>query len=164
MGFWAPVIEITPLGMDLRSLGPRLMIGRHIIPRYRGYMKGQAERLLGLRGHQGHGRRGGGQRIELIEKFGYDTKYAMHCARLGFQCKELLETENLALPMQGEPGEWLRAVRYGQVSFSDWWDRTVALDAELEAMENNTEIRPQPHSALIENWSANAHFKHWGLV
>ncbi len=29
---------------------------------------------------------GGGWRQELIAAHGYDTKYAMHCARLGFQC------------------------------------------------------------------------------
>ena len=35
----------------------------------------------------------------------------MHCARLGFQCLELLGTGRLELPIQGEPADWLRAVR-----------------------------------------------------
>jgi len=43
------------------------------------YMKAQADRLLGVRGG-GHGPCGGGQRPELLEAFGYDTRYAMHCA------------------------------------------------------------------------------------
>jgi hypothetical protein len=100
MTFWAPIEHITPEGEELRALGDAF-VGAHVIPRYRGYMQAQAMRLLGLRGG-GHGSRGGGGRVELIEAFGYDTKYAMHCARLGFQCLELLETGRLNLPIQGE--------------------------------------------------------------
>lgn len=159
MAFWAPVIEVTPLGQELRQLG-RAFIGRHIIPRYRGYMQGQGRRLLGLRGN-GHGRRGGGGREELIAEHGYDTKYAMHCARLGFQCIELLDTNHLNLPIQGEPGEWLRAVRRGQVSFGDWWDRCVDLDHRMEARADYTRLYPGPDVERIETWLAVAHRLHW---
>src|SRR4029077_12558374 len=100
MTFWAPVILTTPVGNELRTLGGAF-IGRHVVPRYRGYMQAQAMRLLGLRGG-GHGRRGGGGREELIAAHGFDTKYAMHAARLGFQGVELLETRRLNLPIQGE--------------------------------------------------------------
>ena len=132
MVLWAPVEFTTLVGDELRSLG-EAFVGRHVVPRYRGYMQSQARRLLGLSGG-GHGKRGGGGREELIEEFGYDTKYAMHCARLGFQCLELLNTGQLELPIQGEPADWLRSVRYGNVSFDEWWERSLALDAELEAI------------------------------
>src|SRR5436309_6221188 len=105
MSFWAPVLHATDEGHQLRELADAF-IGRHVVPRYRGYMQSQAMRLLGTRGG-GHGRRGGGQREELIVAYGYDTKYAMHCARLGFQCIELLTTRHLNLPIQGEPADWL---------------------------------------------------------
>lgn len=82
MSFWAPVIHTTDQGEELRTLG-EAFVGRHVVPRYRGYMQSQAMRLLGTRGG-GHGRRGGGQREELIAEHGYDTKYAMHCARTGY--------------------------------------------------------------------------------
>ena len=59
------------------------------------------------------GLRGGSGREELISAHGYDTKYAMHCARLGFQCLELLSTRCLTLPIEGDVAEWLRAVRRG---------------------------------------------------
>src|SRR5688572_19834939 len=77
MALWAPVEYATNEGRELQSLG-NAFVGRHVIPRYRGYMQSQAMRLLGLRGG-GHGRRGGGGREQLIEAHGYDTKYAMHC-------------------------------------------------------------------------------------
>ncbi len=46
MVLWAPVIETTLEGAELQSLGAAF-VGRHVIPRYRGYMESQARRLLG---------------------------------------------------------------------------------------------------------------------
>jgi hypothetical protein len=159
MAFWAPVFHTTPLGDELQALAPAF-IGRHVVPRYRGYMQSQGLRLLGLRGG-GHGQRGGGQRTELIAEHGYDTKYAMHAARLGFQCVEMLTTGRLALPVTGEPAEWLLAVRHGQVPVEDWWDRCLALDAELDRLAGDERYPEGPDRDRIEMWSADAHRRHW---
>lgn len=159
MSIWAPVISITEAGCELRELGDAL-VGRHVIPRYRGYMQSQARRLLGVAGG-GHGRRGGGGREELIAEHGYDTKYAMHCARLGFQCLELLHTHGLELPIQGEPAEWLRSVRRGEVRFSDWWDRVLELDLSLAGLADEGSIPAGPDSDRIEAWSVATHLRLW---
>jgi uncharacterized protein len=159
MALWAPVEYATEDGYALQSLGPRF-IGRHVIPRYRGYMQSQAERLLGVR-VGGGGRRGQGGREELISEFGYDTKYAMHCARLGFQCQELLTTGKLALPIQGEPAEWLLSVRKGRVNFAEWWDRTLGLDAMLESLAIDESFPAGAEVSAIEQWSVDTHLKHW---
>lgn len=159
MTFWAPVQFATNDGRDLQGLGPSL-VGRHVIPRYRGYMKAQAERLLGIRGRSGHGRRGGG-REELVGQFGYDTKYAIHCARLGFQCLELLSTDRLSLPMEGEPAEWLLNVRKGLVTFDEWWERTLGPDAALEKLERDESLRAGPDAAAVEAWSIEVPLRHW---
>ncbi len=60
IALWAPVEYTTPIGDELRALA-EAFVGRHVVPRYRGYMQSQAMRLLGVRGG-GHGRRGGGSR------------------------------------------------------------------------------------------------------
>lgn len=44
MALWAPVLHATADRLALRELGESFA-GRHVIPRYRGYMKAQAERL-----------------------------------------------------------------------------------------------------------------------
>jgi hypothetical protein len=160
MAFWAPVEHATPEGVELQALGDAF-IGRHVVPRYRGYMQSQALRLLGLRGG-GHGRRGGGLREELIEAHGYDTKFAMHCARLGFQGLELLRDGGLALPMQGEPADWLRAVRHGEVTFDDWWRRSLELDEELAALAADESLPEEPDGRRIEAWGAATHLQVWG--
>jgi hypothetical protein len=159
MAMWAPVLHATDEGRDLQALG-EAFVGRHVIPRYRGYMQAQAMRLLGLRGGA-HGQRGGGRREELIFQHGYDTKYAMHAARLGFQCVELLTTRRLSLPIQGEPADWLRALRRGEVSFEHWWERCLGLDEQLERMANDETVPDQPDRDRIETWTASTHLKLW---
>lgn len=149
MALWAPVLEATPAGHELQGLG-EAFVGRHVIPRYRGYMQAQTARLLDARGRE-----------ELIAAHGYDTKYAMHAARLGFQGVELLTERGLQLPIQGEPAEWLRAVRRGEVTFQEWWDRCVALDATLEALTGDDSLPEGPERERIERWSVRAHLEWW---
>jgi hypothetical protein len=159
MSLWAPILEATPEGLELQGLGD-LFVGRHVIPRYRGYMQSQAVRLLGIGGAR-HGRRGGAPREHLNAAVGYDTKYAMHCARLGFQGLELLRTGRIDLPIRGEPAEWLLAVRRGEVAFEEWWSRCLELDAELEAMAEDDAIPPGPDQRAIEAWSIQTHLTFW---
>lgn len=162
MTLWAPVLYSTDKGDELQRLG-EAFVGRHVIPRYRGYMQAQALRLLGLRGG-GHGRRGGGQRQELVDAHGFDTKYAMHCARLGFQGVELLTTRHLDLPIQGEPAEWLRAVRRGDVPFEEWWTRSLELDEQLERLSDDASLPEGPDRARIEQWSTSTHLEFWNNI
>jgi hypothetical protein len=159
MSLWAPVLQATEDGLELQGLGQHF-VGRHVIPRYRGYMESQAKRLLGIGGGR-HGRRGGGQREELIGAHGYDTKYAMHCARLGFQGLELLQTGSLTLPMEGSTAEWLLAVRRGEVPIEEWWNQSLRLDAELEALSDDDSIPEGPNRDVIEEWSVTTHLKIW---
>jgi hypothetical protein len=104
MALWAPVIFSTPEGDERQGLADAF-VGRHVIPRYRGYMQSQAERLLGTRSRSGQGHRAGGGREELLAAHGYDTKYSMHSARLGFQCLELLANGRLTLPIACQAGD-----------------------------------------------------------
>jgi hypothetical protein len=97
----------------------------------------------------------------LVAAHGFDTKYAMHCARLGFQCIELLTTGGLQLPIEGESADWLRAVRRGDVGFEDWWTRVLELDRELAAFEIDERFPDRPDLERIERWSIDTHQAVW---
>ena len=86
----------------------------------------------------------------------------MHAARLGFQGIELLTTGRLQLPIQGEPADWLRAVRRGEVSFDDWWARCLDLDAQLAALAADESIPPRADRTRIDAWSIDVHRRFWG--
>ncbi len=154
LALWAPVIVRTPIGTDLRALAPAF-VGRHLIPRYRGYMKAQLDRFKGLRG----GRHGAFR--EDATGIGYDTKYAMHAARLGYQGIELLTTRGLALPIAGEAGDWLRAVRRGEVSRTDFLQRADELDARLASLADDASIPERADRDRLIDWSASVHRRVW---
>lgn len=152
---WAPILRTTPAGSRLRSLAPAF-ISRSMIPRYQGYMRSQTLRLLGLAGGD-HGQR----RAELIAAHGYDTKYAMHTARLGYQCQELLATQSLQMPIPGSVGEWLRAIRRGEVPFEEWWERVLKLDERLSYWLDYARVPKYPDRDRIESFLIEAHLMTW---
>jgi hypothetical protein len=71
-------------------------------------------------------------------------------SRLGFPGIELLNTGRLELPIGGEPAEWLKGVRCGGVAFGEWWERVLALDAALGAMESDESLPERSDSSKIE--------------
>lgn len=150
--FWAPYIQTSAAGSELRQIR-ELFIGRHLIPKYRGYMQAQRDRLLGLRG----GRHGAFRETDA----GYDTKYAMHAARLGFQGIELLTTKNLLLPVHGAAGNWLREVRQGKVPLDFVVDRINELDRHLGELAIDTSIPAGPDKDGIVAWSTDVHLRSW---
>jgi uncharacterized protein len=89
------------------------------------------------------------------------STHAMHGARLGFQGIELLTQRRLEPPIHGEPAEWLRAVRRGEVPFLDWWHRVLFLDAELESMLDDDSLPVGPDRDGVEWWSVETHLRRW---
>lgn len=70
--------ERTVYGTALQALHP-MIVSKQMYEPFRGYMRQQHEWLLGLRGQRNV------TRPELMEAYGYDTKYAGHIIRLGYQ-------------------------------------------------------------------------------
>lgn len=52
-------------------------------------------------------------------------------------------------------------MRYGRVEFSEWWERSLALDAELAALADDASIPPGPERRRIDEWSVDAHQRAW---
>lgn len=59
------------------------------------------------------------QRAALEEKFGYDTKHAMHLYRLMNMCLEILETGKLTVNRKNIDAEELKYVRSGGLSYEE---------------------------------------------
>src|SRR5439155_3782186 len=102
----------TELGLKLQALAPALL-SRRAGRGYLGYLRGQKERLLGTRGQKRV------NRPELVEAHGFDTKYAMHAARLGHQGLELLETGRVTLPMPEPTRSRVMEIRTGARTFDE---------------------------------------------
>ena len=89
------VLIETRLGGELRMLADAFA-SRQAGHRFLGYAKAQRERLQGTRGQlRVH-------RPELVDLYGFDTKFAGHLLRLAYQGIEYLTTGRLVLPMPAQ--------------------------------------------------------------
>lgn len=148
MVLFGPLRYSTPLGDRLRDLAPAFW-SDHARHRFLGYSRAQRERLLGVRG----GRHT--NRPELAGRHGYDTKYAMHMLRLGFQGMEYSQTGRLTLPIPPEHGDFLRAVRRGEYTMGEVIARADANEDALEMMGGRAPSEPD-YSAINE-WLLDVH-------
>lgn len=153
--FFAPVIQSGIDGYLVRSHA-RYFIGRHVIPRYMGFMRSQTMRLLGLKGQLRV------TREALRSRDGYDTKYAMHTLRLGWMCAELLSTGKIDMPMTDQVRlEYLRSIRAGDVAFEEWFDQVQMAYEVLESLKEAEYVPEGPNVEAIVDLSVNLHRNAW---
>lgn len=103
-----------------------LCVSKNSGRKYLGYMKSQRMNMEGLK-------KGKTNRPELVHSHGYDTKFAMHAVRLGFQGLELMQTGEIRLPMQGEALQRCRDIRAGLVRKETALRLIREMEKELEA-------------------------------
>lgn len=149
---WLPAyITKTALGEELIAIR-EAFISREAGRRFLGYLDAQKAPLEG-------GRQALKNRPELVARYGYDTKFAMHAVRLGFEGIELLSRRCLTLPQAKPDLSTLRAVRTGQLSFAD----TLALIEEVRSrlarlVESCTW---EADVGAINAFLVRAHAAHW---
>jgi uncharacterized protein len=148
------VVE-TDLGRELRRMTGAIL-SRRAGRGYLGYLGGQRERLLGTRGQKRV------NRPELVEAHGFDTKYAMHAVRLGYQGLELLETGRLTLPMPEPERSRVMAVRLGERSFDDVIAEIDEVEARLQAALERTPLPAEPDRAAVDAFLVDAYRRAWG--
>ena len=148
------VREMTPEGEALRALAPAIVSKAAYMP-FRGYMRQQHERLLGLRGQRNV------TRPELVEAYGYDTKYAAHVVRLGLQGEELLLTGRISLPMQDAERALCVKVRTGGFSLAEASTQIIDAERRLDAAIMASPLPERPNAAKVERWMLEAYLAHW---
>lgn len=150
----------TPLGQQLRAAAP-FILSRQAGHRFLGYLNGQKERLLG-KGKQNRVP----NRPELVEKYGFDTKYAGHAVRLGLQGVELMRTGTLQLPMAPDHRRLILDIRTGEFTLTDvLWiisglvhDLTNYVDGNLRSP-----LPERPNMYAVNAVLEDIYFKHWGV-
>lgn len=148
----------TQTGRELRSLVPAI-ISRQAGKAFLGYLQAQRQRMLGERGNGGHGR----PRATLTEKFGFDTKYAMHMCRLALQGVELMKTGRLVLPIPEPDRSWLYDVRIGKIDQQEVLTRTGEAERELKDLIDTAPLQEFPDEAIIEAWMVGEYADKWHL-
>ncbi len=152
---------VTPLGEELRGLAPAVL-SQHAVHRFLGYMKAQRGRLLGA-GRQGRAP----NRPELVERYGYDVKYASHALRLACQGLEIIRDGCLTLPMPERERQRVLRIKRGEVTaLADVVAEIDKVQAEVDHRlhTGQTTLPVDPDVDRISEWSVNAHRRHWGWI
>jgi predicted nucleotidyltransferase len=145
----------TDLGRELRALSGSIL-SKRAGRGYLGYLGGQRERLMGSRGQKRV------NRPELVEAHGFDTKYAMHAVRLGYQGLELLETGRVSLPMPEPARSRAMAIRLGERSFEDVLAEIDELQNRLAAALEQTTLPDEPDREAVDLFLVEAYRRAWG--
>lgn len=152
------LLEINPLGKELRERRD-MFLSKDAGATFLGYMHAQRSRMTGESGS-----RHGAPRPELIEKYGFDTKYAGHIVRLGLQGIELMETGHMSLPMQQAHRDEVIAVRTGQIPFNDVVTRAGILERDLRDAVDGSFLPRHANTEAIDAFLAEAYCRAWGAL
>jgi predicted nucleotidyltransferase len=149
------LVTKTRRGDALRELASAI-VSRRAGPRYLGYLRAQKERLLGTRGQRRV------NRPELIAAHGFDTKYAMHVARLGYQGIELMTTGRLTLPMAEPIRSRIMAIRRGEVAEADAVREIEQIEAQLVRAVNESSMPSEPDYERVDAFLVDSYREAWG--
>lgn len=151
------IFQVTDAGRMLRG-DTGLFHTKQAGWRFLGYMRAQFTRMeqsrLGERAPRSN-------RPELVAEHGYDTKFAMHAVRLGFQGKEFIETGRMALPIPSPQGDILRAIRAGNVPYDEVRQMGKSLDADLWAQIEAADIPERPDREDVDALLFDMHKAEW---
>lgn len=149
---WLPEhITKTSIGEELVGMR-EAFISKDSGKRFLGYLVAQKMSLKGERAHAVN-------RPELIAKYGYDTKFAMHALRLGFEGVEMLTQRRLTLPVAEPNLTTLRAVRAGEIDFAGAVKLIEETEAKLRGLLDACTWEADIEA--INAFMVRAHADHW---
>lgn len=130
-------------------------VSQKVAARFLGYLHAQRGGMTGI-GHT--------NRPELVDLYGYDTKFAMHALRLGLQGIELLTTGTITIPVPEPSLSILRDVRQGKWSLDDAMNLLDELENLLREISQNNSLPPLPDEKWVNGWLHRSYMKHWGVL
>jgi len=156
--FAPPADAVVTSGWGLELLDRRdLFLSRQVAARFLGYMAGQRAQLTGERPRKHT------NRPELVARFGFDTKFAYHMLRLGFQGCELLETGSVSLPIPEPERSFYRSVRMGDVPLPDVLATGDRYEVRLRAAEMRSPLPERSDPAALDGWLVQMYRRVWAV-
>lgn len=131
-----------------------LFLSKRSSAQFLGFADNQLGRLTGAKGS---GKKG--QRPEYIGQFGYDTKAAMHCLRLYFECIELMRDHRITLPRPEH--DTLIEVRTGAWTLERFVQVAAELRQETEAAASQSSLPDNVDKETISRLVAEVHLRAW---
>ena len=129
-------------------------VSKRSIRRFLGYLESQLGAMNGTRSRHTN-------RPELVAVHGYDTKFAMHAARLGVQGLEFARTGRITLPIPEPHRTLLRSIRSGEVPLAETLRVINELRDALIAELDQDRLPDEPDRGWIDAWLIAAYQQEW---
>ena len=100
-----------------------------------------------------------GKTRSINDKYGYDTKFAMHYIRWLYEPKELLSDKPLTLPLCEK--DLLIKIRRGGYEGKEVLALGVEPDEEGQDLLRASDLAEEPNRQLLSNVIAKAYREHW---
>lgn len=141
-------------GTKLQGL-THAFVAKSVANPFIGYMTAQMQRLIGERGQKRI------KRPELEVEHGFDTKYASHVIRLGFQGSEILRTGAITLPMPSRERDYVLAIRRGEISLDHLLTKAGLLRKEIETAKDESPLSDRPDANAVNKFLIDAYAGIW---
>lgn len=127
------VTHITEIGKVMRE-NRKSFLHKGSYHKFKGYAYSQLSKIKSMKPV--------GKRAELVEKFGYDVKFAYHVVRLGLECEMILMEGDLDLERNREV---LKAIRRGEwtLPYLEEWFR--GKEAMLDQLYIDSKLQHSPN-------------------
>jgi hypothetical protein len=146
---------INHAGRELRESDQHLL-SKRAGARFKGYLNSQRR---GLTGEKTGAHNAG--RMHIVEKYGYDAKYAAHAVRLGVQGIELMLTGQISLPITSEWLTTIRGIRQGEMPFEDVLSMIDQIDDDLSGAIAISPLPDEPDREWINDFLYRTHQWYW---
>ncbi|WP_299997800.1 nucleotidyltransferase domain-containing protein [uncultured Clostridium sp.] len=138
------IIHIDEFGKELREFRQEFL-SKEIFKKFSGYALSQKHKLDVKKQH-------GSGRIELVDQYGYDVKFAYHSIRLLYSAIEILETHSYCSYRPEEERKLLLDIRSGKYTFDEVSDMFDEVDSKLKEIYEKTTLRTKPDYEKINKW------------
>lgn len=131
--------------VDFQELG-RIVASKRAGASFLGYMQQQIERWIGVRGQKNV------NRPELVEAYGFDTKYAAHTIRLGHQGIEYMQTGRFTMPMPDPLAKRIVGLRTGGLTEYEALEWAKQTEDELREAIATSVLPEHPADRATDQW------------
>lgn len=143
----------NPYAQELQVMAP-YFASKQAGARFLGYLQSQKARILGLTSRRTN-------RPELVDKYGFDTKFAYHAVRLGWQGIEYMDTGRITLPMRKHDREYLVAMRTGALTRDEVLATINETEAALIDAIERSRLPESPNREVINSWLFSTYQRVW---
>jgi len=146
------ISHITSIGQMVRD-NRKMFLHKGCWPRFKNYAYAQMHKLEIKEAH--------GKRKELVEKYGYDTKFAYNCPRLLSEVEQILTEGDLDLQRNREQ---LKAIRRGEWTKEQLYDYFNDKEKHLEEVYSKSTLPALPDVPKIKALLVDCLEHHFGSL